>query len=50
MHYTRCTVYTDWWQCRAVSIMWVESREWTKLGGMAFFCLRVSGGNEGSAV
>lgn len=30
-------------QCRAVSIMWVESREWMKLGGKAFFCFTVSG-------
>lgn len=30
-------------QCRAVSIMCVESREWMKLGGKAFFCFTVSG-------
>ena len=30
--------------CNAVSIICVESREWTKLGGMAFFCFLVSGG------
>lgn len=26
-----------------MSIMWVESREWMKLGGKAFFCFTVSG-------
>lgn len=30
-------------QCSAVSIMCVESREWMKLGGKAFFCFTVSG-------
>ena len=32
------------WQCRAVIIIWVESREWTKLGGMAVLCFRTLGG------
>ena len=31
------------WQYSAVSIMWVESREWTKLGGMPLFCFLMSG-------
>lgn len=31
-------VPTNLIQCRAVSNMWVESKEWTKLGGNAFFC------------
>lgn len=30
-------------QCRAVSIMCVESSEWMKFGGKAFFCFTVSG-------
>lgn len=30
-------------QCKLVSIMWLESSEWMKFGGKAFFCFRVSG-------
>ena len=39
-----CKHWSHLWQCREVSIMWVESIEWTKLGGIPIFCRLVSGG------
>ena len=33
-----------------MSIMWVESREWTKFGGIPFFCFITLGGLETSEV
>ena len=44
VHVEDFVINSDLCACSAVSIMCVESSEWTKLGGMAFFCFLVSGG------
>jgi len=39
----KSSCYAYLWQCNAVSIMCVESRECTKFGGIAIFCSRTLG-------
>ena len=41
--WTEANVMPLLWECRAVSIIWLESSEWMKFGGKALRCFRTIG-------